>query len=353
MKKRLVCLAAAIIAAFGIASCAKEPEVPAVQVEDGSKLVIGFSMATLLEDRWIRDRDIFTAKAQQEGIEVIVTNANMDSAIQYEQVKKMLEQGIDVLVIAPSDSYEETKCVVAAKQNGVPVISYDRLVYNAGVDAYVSFDNNEIGVLMAETLMESVPTGGYVVINGAPNDNNSSSIDAGIMSVLDAPIAAGEIELLDKTWVDDWVREGAYEFMANAIENYGGEINAVAVGNDSMAWGVIDALSEAQMAGKVRVVGQDADLVACRRVVQGQQLMTVYKPIKALVESTVELCVRLAAGQDVDTEQTMYDGSYDVPYVAIEVAAVTKDHMDETVVKDKFHLKEEIYRQPEEGARQE
>jgi D-xylose transport system substrate-binding protein len=109
------------------------------------KTVIGFSMATLKEDRWLQDRDIFLAKAKKEGYDVIVKNANNDSQLQYEQVEEMLKSGIDILVIVPHDSVDASRCVSAAKKAGIPVVSYDRLVSNAEVDVYISFDNIKVG----------------------------------------------------------------------------------------------------------------------------------------------------------------------------------------------------------------
>ncbi len=319
----------------------KEETIKEEEKED--KIVVGLSLGTLMEDRWIRDRDIFLSKAGQAGIEVIVNNANKDSELQYKQVQKMLEQGIDVLVIAPNDSESEIKCVKAAKEKRVPVISYDRLVSNADADVYISFDNYQVGVIMASYLTEKVPKGGYMIVSGAKNDSNSKMIYDGAMSVLQPYIDRGDIELLAETWVEGWIRETAYSFVSEQINTYGEEIKAIICGNDSLAWGTIDALSEAQMAEQVQVAGQDADLVACQRIVTGKQALTVYKPIRNLVEKTVELCLALINGEKMESDATIYDGTYDIPYIVIGVTAVTKENVDDTVIKDGFHLYEDVY----------
>ncbi len=314
-----------------------------IQPEKDDKIVVGFSLGTLMEDRWIRDRDIFISKAEQEGIEVIVNNANKDSDLQYEQVKTMLSQGIDVLVIAPNDSVSEAKCVKAAKEEKVPVISYDRLVANSNVDVYISFDNHQVGQIMAEYLTENVPRGGYIILGGSENDSNSKMLYEGAMSVLQPFIDKGDIEILDQTWIDGWIRESAYDFMREELKSYKDKVKAVICGNDSLAWGAIDALSEAQIAEQVQVTGQDADLVACQRVVTGKQALTVYKPIKDLVEKTVEVCIALKNGDEIQSDGYIDDGNYKVPYIYIGVQAVTKDNIDETVIKDGFHLYEDVY----------
>ncbi len=311
--------------------------------EREDKIVVGLSLGTLMEDRWIRDRDIFMSKAQQEGIEVIVNNANKDSDLQYKQVQEMIKQGIDILVIAPNDSNNEARCVKAAKDKNIPVISYDRLVHDSNVDVYISFDNNQVGKIMAEYLTEHVPEGGYIIIGGSENDSNSKILYEGAMSVLKPFTDSNKIQILAQTWVDGWIRETAYNFLFEELKTYKDDVKAIICGNDSLAWGAIDALSEAQIAEKVQVVGQDADLVACQRIVTGKQALTVYKPIKNLVEKTVEICVQLVNGEEIKTDGTINDGTYDVPYIYIGVEAVTKDNIDDTVIKDGFHLYEDVY----------
>ncbi|WMJ88663.1 sugar ABC transporter substrate-binding protein [Anaerocolumna sp. MB42-C2] len=344
-KKQILQLAVLLFLVFSTAvmfGCSRKDELPKGP-EKEKKIVVGLSLGTLMEDRWIRDRDIFMSKAQQEGIEVIVNNANKDSDLQYKQVQEMIKQGIDVLVIAPNDSNKDARCVKAAKDKNIPVISYDRLVHDSNVDVYISFDNNQVGKIMATYLTDHVPEGGYIIIGGSENDSNSKMLYEGAMSVLKPFIDNNKIQILAQTWVDGWIRETAYNFLFDELKTHKDEVKAIICGNDSLAWGAIDALSEAQIAEKVQVVGQDADLVACQRIVTGKQALTVYKPIKDLVEKTVDLCVQLVNGEKIVSDGTINDGTYDVPYIFIGVQAVTKDNIDETVIKDGFHLYEDVY----------
>lgn len=342
LTKRILLGALVAINIITLLGCKKKEQEISTE-EDKNDIVVGFSMGTLMEDRWIRDRDIFITEAEQQGITVIVNNANNDSDLQYKQVQEMLKQDIDVLVIAPNDCFVEARCVKAAKDKNVPVISYDRLVSNADVDVYISFDHTQVGVLMAQYLVENVPEGGYMIVNGSPTDSNSKMINDGAMSVLLPYINDGKIQLLDQTWVDGWKRETAYNFVADDMVKYKDKVKAILCGNDSMAWGVIDALSEAQIAEQVAVTGQDADLVACQRIVTGKQALTIYKPIKNLVKKTVEVCLQLVNGEKITSQDTINDGTYEVPYIFIDVEAVTKDNIDDTVIKDSFHLYEDVY----------
>ncbi|HHW22615.1 MAG TPA: sugar ABC transporter substrate-binding protein [Clostridiaceae bacterium] len=341
MRKVKIIIVAVILA---IISAACEPTEQSREPDDESKTVIGFSMATLKEDRWLQDRDIFIAKAKQEGFEVIVKNANNDSKLQIEQVNDMIASGIDVLVIVPHDSEEAAACVSAAKKAGIPVVSYDRLVRNANVDVYVSFDNVKVGIVAAESLVKAVPQGEYIILNGAENDNNCKMFNEGFMTVLNRPENKDKIKVVAETWVEDWRRELAFEFVSEVLKEKGESIKGIIAGNDSLAWGAIDAISVARLTGKIKVVGHDADLAACQRIVEGTQVSTVYKPIKKLVEETLNCCKILLEGKKISDQNVINDGTYDIPYVMIDVILVNRDNIDETVIKDGFHLKEDVYR---------
>ncbi len=313
------------------------------EIKEPKPLLIGFSMATYKEDRWLRDRDIFLAKAREAGFDVIVQNANNNSDQQYKQVLDMIAKGIDVLVIAPHDAVDAKRAVSKAKAAGIPVISYDRLVREADVDVYISFDNVKVGELMGESLLNAVPKGGYVLLNGSKNDNNSAMFREGYLSALEPAIKAGEVTLVAETWVADWRRETAYEYTYTLLKNRGTDIQGIIAANDSLAWAAIDALSEKRMIDQVKVVGHDADLAACKRLIEGTQLMTVYKPISLLVDETISLCKKLAKNEPLTTSSAIDDGKYKVPYIRIDVIAVTKDNLEQTVIKDGFHLKEDLY----------
>lgn len=328
------------------ASC--NPKEQVRQTNDEIKTVIGFSMATFKEDRWLQDRDIFIAKAKQEGFEVIVKNANNDSTLQSEQVNDMIASGIDILVIVPQDSEKAASCVNAAKKAGIPVVSYDRLVRDANVDVYVSFDNVKVGQVAAEALVEAVPEGEYIILNGAENDNNSKMFNAGYMSVLNKLENRNRIKVVAETWVEDWRREVAFDFVSKVLKEKGESIKGIIAGNDSLAWGAIDSISVARLTGKIKVVGHDADLAACKRIVEGTQISTVYKPIKNLVDETLKCCKLLLEGNTVNIETMINDGTYDVPYLMIDVISVNKENLEDTVIKDGFHLREDVYRDSKE-----
>ncbi len=307
------------------------------------RIKIGFSLGTLKEERWIRDRDILMAKAQELGAEIIVQNANNDDQDQLKQVKYLLDQNIDVLIFVPNDHYKSAAAVELAKREGVPVISYDRLVLNANVDLYISFDNVKVGKLMASAILDNMKSGNLLIVNGAKTDNNTSMIKEGYDEMLTPYIESGEIKILSEEWAPNWLKEYAFKVVDSALqENV--KINAIIAGNDSLAEGVIEALSEHRLTGKVTVTGMDADLWACQRIVEGTQYMTIYKPIEKLAEATIEMAIRLVENKPLNIVQTINNGAYDIPYYVLEPIAVNKENMDSTIIRDGFHQKHEVYR---------
>lgn len=334
-------IAAAIVVAIfcgEIVSCSRQKKVSA----DKSPM-IGFSLDSLVVERWRRDVDSFTKAAHDLGAEVALRVANQDANTQIAQVRELLSQGIDVLVIIPNDAEKLSDVCREAKRRGVPVMSYDRLVRGANVDLYISFDNEKVGSLQAQALTEAVPTGNYVIVNGAISDNNAYMINRGFHSVLDTRIAAGQIHLLEEIWPNDWMSDEV-RTRFEALVKPGQKIDAVLCGNDMLAETVISVLSENRMVGKTKVTGQDAELAACQRIAEGSQYITIYKPIDALALKAAGFAVMMAKGEKITFDNKIDDGHYKVPYIALDPILVTAHTLDSTVIKDGFHTREDVYR---------
>lgn len=312
--------------------------------KDNNKIVIGYCADNLVIERWQRDQEIFKAKAIELGAEVIVYNANENNETQNRQIRMLIDQEVDVIVVVPYEKDGIKEAIDEARKAGIKVIAYDRLITDVDIDAYISFDNVKVGELQAESLIEQVPTGNYVIINGSPEDNNSYMFNEGYMSVLDDYVGYGEIDIIAEIWAEDWREEPAYDLISRLIEQ-GEQIDAIIGANDRLAEAAIRALAEAGQAGTVFVAGHDADISACQRIVEGTQHVTIYKPIKKLAEAAATLAVNLAKGQNPNEDETINNGIEDIPYIKLDVMTVTKETMLETVVKDGFHDKEDIYRE--------
>ncbi len=330
--------ALAILAAAALASCAEK-----APGRDDGRVLIGLAMDSLVVERWRRDMETFVKAAEELGARVEVRVADQDPAIQERQVRELIALGIDVLVIVPNDADRVSDVVREVRALGVKVLSYDRLVRSAGVDLYVSFDNEKVGALIAESLLKAAPSGGYVIVNGPRADNNALLLNAGFHRVLEPRVADGRVRLVAEIWPETWTSDAARAGL-EAVMASGVDVAAVAAGNDMLAEAAIAVLAENRLAGSVKVAGQDADLAACQRIAEGFQHATVYKPIERLALAAAGFAVMLAKGEPVPADATISDGKFEVPYVRLEPVLVTKDLLDATVVADAFHDADDVYR---------
>ncbi|WP_406685717.1 D-xylose ABC transporter substrate-binding protein [Rossellomorea vietnamensis] len=305
---------------------------------------IGFSMDTLEEERWVRDRDLFKQAVEDLGAEVEIMEARGNDALQVLQAETLISQGIDVLVIVPYNAEAAAAIVQKAHRAGIKVVSYDRLVKNADIDLYVSFDNERVGELQAKALTQRVPKGKYVYIGGADTDYNAHLMKKGVFSVLDPLIDHGDIQIVYDQWTDNWLPGNAYSNMKEALAANHNEIDAVIAANDATAGMALKALEEAGLEGKVPIAGQDAELAAAQRIVRGTQTMTVYKPINTLASEAASLAIALAKDEYIDTDKKINNGKIEVPSVLLEPIAVNRDNLDRTIIADGFHSKEDVYK---------
>lgn len=306
------------------------------------KPLIGLSLSDLKEERWQRDRDYFVAKVRELGGEVLVQDAAGDPNAQMRQCDGMLAKGIQALVVVPKNADAARPIVMAAHSRGVKVLSYDRLIADADVDLYLSFDNEKVGEIQATAILKAAPKGNYLILKGDPADKNSEMIHRGHMKVLQPAIDNHAIQIVGVQSCDKWLRSEAQRITADALQK--NSIQAIVASNDGTASGAIAALQSKGLAGKVPVSGQDADLISCQYVWQGIQTVTVYKPIRQLAEAAatqVMNVVKKGAFDTTGTVELQNDGSK-VRALFLHPVAVDKSNLIETVAADGFHTREEI-----------
>jgi D-xylose transport system substrate-binding protein len=333
-----------LAATMAVASACSRPQ--GGTPNDGKKqITIGLSMDTLKEERWQYDRDHFVKRAEELGAKVLVQSANNNATLQNSQAENLLTQGVDVLVVIPNNAKTAATIVESAHKSNVPVIAYDRLILDSDVDLYVSFDPERVGELQAGYLVAKQPKGNYVLIGGAPTDNNALLVRAGQMKVMKPLIDKGDIKIVADQWATDWQPVEALKIMENALTRNHNNVDGVVVSNDGTAGGAIQALSEQRLSGKVVVSGQDADLAACQRIVTGLQTMTVYKPIRKLARKGAEVAILLAQKKALtDPTRPLPNGKKDVPSLLLDPISVDKTNLVDTVVADGYQKLEEIYK---------
>jgi D-xylose transport system substrate-binding protein len=296
-----------------------------------------------------QDRPIFeeTVAATCPECEVLYNNANQDAAQQQSQAEAALTQGADVLVLDPVDGTAASVIVDQANAAGVPVISYDRLILNAQVDYYISFDNEQVGVLQGQSLLDRLTEDGnedgtIVMINGSPTDNNASLFKAGAHSIFDA----SDLTIGAEYDTPDWSPDQAQQEMEQAITSLGPDgFVGVYAANDGTAGGAIAAMIAAGIDPIPPITGQDAELAGIQRILAGEQYMTVYKALREEAEAAANLAVTLARGEEPAADLingAVDNGALEVPSILLTPVAVTIDNVADTVVADGFWTVEEI-----------
>ncbi|WP_410012274.1 D-xylose ABC transporter substrate-binding protein [Sodalis sp. C49] len=306
------------------------------------QIKIGMAVDDLRLERWQKDRDIFVAKAKSLGADVFVQSSNGNEETQMSQIENMINRGVDVLVIIPYNGQVLSNVIAEAKREGIKVLAYDRMINNADVDFYISFDNEKVGQLQAQSLVKRVPQGNYFLMGGSPVDNNAKMFRAGQMTVLKPLIDSGKIKIVGDQWADGWLPENALKIMENALTANNNKIDAVVASNDATAGGAIQALAAQGLAGKVAISGQDADLAGIQRINQGTQTMTVYKPIKQLASTAAEIAVQLGNGEKPKSNASLNNGLKDVPSYLLTPISVDKSNIESTVIADGFHKKSDL-----------
>lgn len=330
----IVCLSGCRGADMEISQIEKAEE----QEEDVIK--IGLSVDSFVIERWIRDRDVFVSTAKELGAEVNVQDAGGDVEEQINQIEYFIEKGMDVITIIACDCDALSDVVKKAQNAGIKIISYDRILNDTETDLYLSFDNHMVGTLMAESLVETIPQGGDILmIQGSREDANVEQVYDGFMEIIED----SNLEVVYMANCAGWLAEYAVDYVEEALLEYP-DVKGIMCGNDDIASQVVRVLSEKQLAGEIAVVGQDGDLAACQRIVEETQYMTAFKDIDDLAREAAAYAVRMAKGDELEeVTETQNDGTYDIPAVVLSPTAVKKENMEEVIIKGGFHTKEDVY----------
>lgn len=336
-------LAGLLLGCLLAAACSDKPTPTA-----GKRPKFGLSMDSFVVERWVRDRDIFVSEAQSLGAEVLVQVANEDFDTQVAQIGSLAASGIDVLVVVPQDSARLGPTIRQVREKGIPVLSYDRLILNAGCDLYLSHDAVAAGILMGKAVTGTPPAGGrplrLMVVNGAKPDFNSTLISQGLHSILNPLAQAGRLDITSEIWLEAWSSEEAERRFRPLLAQTAAKPDAVVAPNDLIAEALIRCLSQKAWLDGTVVTGMDADLAACQRLVEGTQTMTVYKPIAPLATTAARYALKLARKQPLEVPDTIQDGSGPVPVILLQPVAVTAQNLTQVVVGDGFHSQQEISR---------
>lgn len=329
------------------------------KVADKKKSInIGLCFDSFVIERWLRERDTFVTAAKELGAKVNVQNANGDVKEQISQIDYLISQNVDVIVIIAVDCEAISDAVKRAKNKGISVISYDRLIKNVDADLYISFDNETVGRDMGKAMKHALPHGGKIFeINGSSADDNVIRVEKAFKQ----EISEAGIDIVYSDYCKGWSAKAAGEYVEKALEKYP-DVDGIMCGNDDLASEVARVLSENRLSGKVALISQDADLLACQRIVEGTQKMTEFKKVEELAKTAAYFAVKIAKGEkyykagdsgqkkENDEKSSDYiatkkidNGKSLVPYYSLKPVMVTKSNLDSIIIDSGFHTKEEVY----------
>lgn len=317
----------------------------------GNDITVGLLLPETANTRYDKfDYPIIKSKVEAltngQG-KVEYANAGADAMMQGQQLQQMIEDKVDVVLLDAVDAHAIAGGVKKAKDAGIPVIAYDRLA-EGPIDAYISFDNELVGEVQGRSLLEALggdvaPTEKIVMMNGSPTDPNAGQFKKGALSELD-----GKVTIAQSFDTKDWKPENAQANMTKAIAAIGKDnIAGIYSANDGMAGGIINALEAAGVTDLPPITGQDAELAAVRRIISGEQYMSVYKSYPQEAQTAAEMAVARVQGRDIQFDALTRDKvdsptQKDVPSQLVSVVALTKANIRSTVIEDGIYKVSDI-----------
>jgi len=300
--------------------------------------IIGVSWSNFQEERWKTDEAAMKAAIEANGDKYISADAQSSAAKQLTDVESLIAQGANALVILSVDSGSVGAAVDAAAAEGIPVVGYDRLIEDSRA-FYLTFDNKEVGRVIARSIQAAVPKGNYAIIKGDPGDPNAAFLLEGMMEVIGDAVAKGDIKIVGESFSDGWKPSNAQKNMEQILTANNNMVDAVMSENDGMAGGVIAALAAQGM--NIPVSGQDGDHAALNRVARGSQNTSVWKDARNLGKAAGNIASALAGGSmmgDVEGSVKWSGGAKGVEMNAIFLAPTPIDKTNLSIVIDAGHI---------------
>ncbi len=303
---------------------------------------IGFSVGDFSADRFSQEPEILHKAAQKHGAQFMVRFANGDSDQQIKQARELIDSGANILIVFPADAEKCAAIVPMAHQAGVKVIAYDRIIKNADVDLYLSFDNEIVGEQMAKYAIDKKPSGTYVLMGGPLSDYNSVLLMKGQKKILDPAVKKGDIKIVFEKHLETWNSIEAFNALQKLLDE-GITPDAIIASNDELASGAVMAMDMQFSDWDVLITGQDASLKGCQNILDGKQTMTVYKPFPELAETAADIAVKMINGTPLGYQLTsINNGKTEVPALLLKSKPIDKNNMRETVIKDGFVSEDQL-----------
>lgn len=325
--KKILSIALVLLVFASFAGCA-----PKATTGGSGEITVGVSLPTLREASWQFAYDVMQEYAKSINVPMLAQAADADQAQQTRQVEDLLTKGISVLVIGPHDGAASAVIADKCKEEGVPVVCYDRIIANTeNVDYYVAINPRRLGEIQGQYIVDNAKPGAIMLFGGSPDDSNSLHYFEGALSKIQPKIDDGTFTVIggsayDQCVTENWLPEKARARAENILAaNPGVTVTAVLSPNDGLAGGIIQALKENGITDYI-ITGQDAEVAAIQRLKTGEQSMTVFVTPKSVMHTVVDTAIKAAKGEKVETNGVLNNGTKDVPAVLTDPVIMTKDN---------------------------
>lgn len=346
MKKRIlhsIALPIGFILAFVFSGCSKDN--PPI------KPSIAISMATFQIQRWPQEASTITRLANEKGLAVVTLEANNDVEIQKQHLNEFINKKIPVIIVVAVDGNALSSEIDLAHEKGIHIIAYDRLILSPKLTAYVSFDSVEVGRQQALAVLESAPSGYFVLLGGSSTDNNAHLVRKGQLDILSPYIDEGQIKIIEAPFIPNWEAHLAFLAMERILKKNGDKVDAVVASNDGTALGAIQALKLRGLDKKIPISGQDATTEGCKAIVEGDMTVSVFKDINQLAPLAFDIATKIIQKQPLklkriplkDLSSGVYNDGF-VPCKLLDVSRIDASNIYEKIILTQFHKWEDVYR---------
>ncbi len=314
--------------------------VPQKSFAQKEPIEIGFILANLFMERWQKEKEYFESQVNDLGGNVTFIDCYDLPENQIKAAEKLIKQGVDAIVVIPVDAVGAAPVIELAKKAQIPVMAYDRLILNAPLDYYITFNSVSVGELMAKAVINKISEGNIIFLGGSSDDYNSKLIRQGVFNVLN-PVK--EKYNIYSTQVSSWNELDAYLKVQDYMSSNESEPDAIICAADILTRGVIEALIENDLLGNVILTGQDAELDICKHVAKGDVELTIYKPGKLIAEKAANELWKILTEKNYVKPKAMPFEENMVHTILLEPTPITKNTLEETVIKDNYFTYEQVF----------
>lgn len=297
-----------------------------------------------MEGRWFSDLEYLQKYANDEGLQLIVKNANGDENKQLLQTAELIDEGVGIILVVAVNQNTAAGIVRKAHDAKIKVVAYDRIILNSDLDYLLTYDYGKIGKMMAEYAINKIPKGNYIELWGDASDSNARSMRKSQEKHLQTFVDKGDINLIHRAFIEDWSAKNAAVKMQKILDFTDEQIDVVLASNDIIARSALSVIEKNNCDAKVIITGQDATLESCQSIANNKQSMTIYKSTEKMAKKAIELASQLLNNENIEVASAFINNKRkQVPTFYLDPTIVDKNNLIETVVADGLYTKNQLF----------